>query len=233
MPIRLHFTVEGQTEQDFVKRLLEPHLADMSVWTSARCVLTGRKRGYEYRGGMTTYQRARNDIIRWMLEDQNTDARFTTMFDLYALPNDFPGFQDSLKASDPYERVRILENALFEDLSDSRFIPYIQLHEFEALLLSGPQELDSQLDDRDREIENLVKMVGEFDSPELIDDGSQTSPSMRIIAEIPEYDGLKVSAGPIVAERIGLPTLRAKCKHFSEWLDKLESLSDSSSVSIL
>ena len=233
MSIRLHLTVEGQTEQDFVKRLLEPHLADMSVWTSARCVLTGRERSYEYRGGMTTYQRARNDITRWMREDRNTDARFTTMFDLYALPNDFPGFQDSLNASDPYERVSILEDALCEDLSDRRFIPYIQLHEFEALLLSDPQELNSQSDDRDQEIENLVKMVGEFDSPELIDDGSQTSPSKRIIAEIPEYYGRKVSAGPTVAERIGLPTLRAKCRHFSEWLDTLESLSDSSTMSML
>ncbi len=226
MSIRLHFTVEGQTEQDFVKRLLEPHLADMSVWTGARCVLTGRKRDYEYRGGMTTYQRARNDIMRWMLEDQNTDARFTTMFDLYALPNDFPGFQDSLESSDPYQRVSILEDALREDLADRRFIPYIQLHEFEALLLSDPHELDSQFDDREQEIENLVKMAGQFTSPELIDDGRETSPSKRIINEIPEYCGRKVSAGPIVAERIGLPTLRAKCRHFSEWLGRLESLSD-------
>ena len=70
-------------------------------------------------------------------------------------------------------------------------------------------------------------------SPELIDDGSQTSPSKRIVAEIPEYDGMKVSAGPIVAERIGLPTLRAKCKHFNAWLDQIGSLSDSSSTSML
>ena len=228
MSIRLNFTVEGQTEETFVNLILKPHLAHKSIWASARCVLTGRKRGYEYRGGMTTYQRARNDVTRWMLEDQNPDARFTTMFDLYALPNDFPGYQDSLKAPDPYERVSILEDALREDLDDWRFIPYIQLHEFEALLLSDPQKLDSQFYEYDKEIARLIKVADEFDSPEMIDDGTHTAPSKRIIAEIPEYDGRKVSAGPIVAERIGLPALRAKCRHFSEWLDKLESLSDSS-----
>ena len=228
MSIRLNFTVEGQTEETFVNRVLKPHLADRSVWASVRCVLTGRKRGYEYRGGMTTYQRARNDIMRWLLQDQNPDARFTTMFDLYALPNDFPGYQDSLKTPDPYERVSILEDALREDLDDWRFIPYIQLHEFEALLLSDPQKLDSQFYEYDKEIARLIKVADEFDSPEMIDDGTHTAPSKRIIAEIPEYDGRKVSAGPIVAERIGLPALRAKCQHFNDWLDKLESLSDSS-----
>lgn len=227
MSIRLNFTVEGQTEETFVNRVLKPHLADRSVWANVRCVLTGRKRSVEHRGGMTTYQRARNDITRWMRQDQNPDARFTTMFDLYALPNDFPGFQDSLNTSDPYERVNILEDALREDLDDWRFIPYIQLHEFEALLLSDPQKLDSQFYEHDKEIARLARMADEFNSPELIDDGTHTAPSKRIIAEIPEYDGRKVSAGPIVAERIGLPTLRAKCRHFSDWLDKLESLSDS------
>ena len=230
MSIRLNFTVEGQTEETFINRLLKPHLAYRSVWASARCVLTGRKRRVEHRGGMTTYQHARNDIARWMLEDQNPDARFTTMFDLYALPSDFPGYQDSLNASDPYGRVSVLEDALREDLDDRRFIPYIQLHEFETLLLADPQKLDSQFYDRELEIENLVKIVCEFTSPELIDDGPDTAPSKRIIAEIPEYDGMKVSAGPIVAERIGLPTLRAKCEHFSGWLDRLESLDDSPSA---
>jgi hypothetical protein len=53
-----------------------------------------------------------------------------------------------------------------------------------------------------------------------------TAPSKRIIAEIPEYDGQKATSGPLIAGRIGLPTLREKCAHFAEWLHRLEGLAD-------
>lgn len=224
MGIRLNFTVEGQTEETFVNQTLKPHLADRSVWASARCVLTGRKHSKVYRGGMTTYARAKRDITRWMRRDQNPDVRFTTMFDLYALPNDFPSYEDSKSVQDPYKRVAILEEAMREDLGDWRFIPYIQLHEFEALMLSDPGKLDSQFYEYDSAIARLIRMSSDFSSPELIDDGPSTSPSKRIIQEIPEYDGMKLSAGPITVERIGLPVLRDKCEHFGNWIDKLEAL---------
>ncbi len=160
----------------------------------------------------------------WMLEDQNADARFTTMFDLYGLPHDFPCYEESTGPRDPYERGRILEDSLREDVADSRFIPYIQLHEFEALLLADPQKLDPQFNENRVGIQRLVQMANGFMSPELIDDGPDLAPSKRIAEEIPEYPRSKVSAGPITAERIGLHTLRTKCQHFDAWLGTLESL---------
>ncbi len=42
MPIRLHITAEGQTEERFVKDVLAPYLGERGVWVDARCVLTGR-----------------------------------------------------------------------------------------------------------------------------------------------------------------------------------------------
>ena len=51
MAVRLHFIVEGQTEETFVNRVLGPHLANQSIWAKARCVLTSRKRGIKHRGG--------------------------------------------------------------------------------------------------------------------------------------------------------------------------------------
>lgn len=190
----------------------------------ARCVETRRKGGVKYRGGIVSYQKARKDIALWMLEDQNTDARFTTMFDLYALPHDFPGYEEAARLQDPYDRVRILEDSLREDAPDSRLIPYIQLHEFEALLLADPQKFDAQFNENRVGIQRLVRMANGFKSPELIDDGPDSAPSKRIAEEIPAYPRSKVSAGPITAERIGLHTLRTKCEHFDAWLGKLESL---------
>ena len=224
MPIRLHFIVEGQTEETFVNRILSPYLAKLSIWVKARCVMTGNKHGIKYRGGIRKYAQVKKDIKAWMKNDQNPDARFTTMIDLYGLPSDFPGYGDAQQKNNPYERVTTLENSLKEDISDSRFIPYFQLYEFEALLLSDPQKLDTQFFDRAPEIKKLVKMVSEFDSPELINEGNETAPSKRIISEIPEYEKMKVSAGPIVAGKIGLSSLRLKCTHFSEWIDSLEAL---------
>jgi hypothetical protein len=52
------------------------------------------------------------------------------------LPADFPAYDQALSAIDPYMRVEVLESAMAADISDSRFIPYIQLHEFEALVLA-------------------------------------------------------------------------------------------------
>ncbi len=223
MAIRLNLTVEGQTEETFVRRVLAPHLGLRSVGAYVRCVTTRRKRGVKFRGGMTPYPRVKKEMERLMKKDKGDDVRFSTMFDLYQLPTDFPGYEEAIRTRDPYERVKILEGSLAKDMGDSRFIPYIQLHEFEALLLSDPKQLDSQFDDSDA-VERITVLVSQFSSPELIDDGIETAPSKRIATEIPAYASMKASAGPLVAERIGLQTMRAKCCHFGEWIRKLEGL---------
>lgn len=224
MVIRLNFIVEGQTEEAFVNTVLRSHLADFAVWSSARCVETSRRRNLKHSGGITNYARAKRDIQRWMRNDRNSDARFTTMFDLYALPADFPSYTDPSQHPNPYDRVKALEDALSTDIADWRFIPYLQLHEFEALLLSDPQQFGTQFPGRSDAIRRLAFAVSLFDSPELVNGGERTAPSKRIIAKVPEYEGRKASAGPIIAAQIGLPVLRSRCAHFAEWLSRLEVL---------
>lgn len=221
--IRLHVTAEGQTEQAFVKSVLASHLSDHGVYADARCVLTSKDKraGKAYRGGLTNYRKAKDDILTWLKEDMNPECRFTTMFDLYALPDDFPGYEEARREADPYRRVQLLEDALAQDISDNRFVPYIQLYEYEALILADPQKLDWEYMEHDKPIENLIAMVG-TQNPELINDGPDTAPSKRILKEIPEYD--KVGAGVLVVEKIGLEFLRRRCRHFSQWLTCLEEL---------
>src|SRR6266446_415598 len=61
--------------------------------------------------------------------------RYTSVPDhVYKLPTDFPGFAQVKNFADPYQKVTHLEERLAADIADSRFIPYIQLHEFEGLL---------------------------------------------------------------------------------------------------
>lgn len=227
--IRLHITAEGQTERLFSTKVLKPHLAAFDVYVDARCVLTSKdkRRAKEYRGGLLRYERAKEDIQAWLKGDPSSECRFTTMFDLYALPDDFPSYREANKQVDRYERVQMLEQAMAQEIGDPRFIPYIQLHEFEALILADPQCLDWEYLEHDQPINELMKMM-EGKNPELINDGRATAPSKRILEKIPEYD--KVTAGVAVAEKIGLRTLREKCQHFSEWLTGLERLGSGSTT---
>lgn len=42
--------------------------------------------------------------------------------------------------------------------------------------------------------------------------------------EIKIYEKNKSTSGPNVVESIGLPSLKKRCRHFSEWITKLEGL---------
>ena len=87
---------------------------------------------------LNTFVHSLGDIRRWMSEDQSVEARFSMMVDLYSLPTDFPGYEDAMKLSDPHEQAAHLEKALANELDDPRFVPYLQVHEFEALVLANP-----------------------------------------------------------------------------------------------
>jgi hypothetical protein len=224
---RLNILAEGQTEEAFVNQVLAPHLAVSGVFASVRCITTRQDRrrpDLVYRGGFRNFGKVRRDLERWLAEDRG--AAFTTMLDLYGLPADFPGLPDVVRLQDPYARVLHVENALAAAIDDSRLIPYIQLHEFEALLFSDPAKFDWHFIEHEAGIERLVEIAGEFENPELIDDGALTAPSKRIIQHIPEYKYQKSTAGPVIAGRIGIPTMRARCPHFSEWVARLEELNN-------
>ncbi len=166
--IRLHITAEGQTEEGFVNRLLVSHLSLYNVFPGVRCVLTSKdqRNRIEHRGGFRrkdAYSMVRKDIVTWMREDNSRECRFTTMFDLYALPEDFPGKPAADRETDPYNKVEIIENAFCEDISDFRFIPYIQLHEFETLIFSDLKQLAKEYFDCEPQFGNLETMLNEVD----------------------------------------------------------------------
>jgi len=150
---------------------------------------------------------------------------FTTMIDLYAIPTDFPGLNDAQRLrNNLYQRVEQLEKAWAQDIADFRFLPFIQLHEFEAYLFTEPGEFGLFYPEAQRQIANLRAIAEAHGSPELIDDGPNTAPSKRIINELSDYEGAKAAIGPQVGEMIGLQAIRGKCPHFHRWLTSLEEL---------
>jgi hypothetical protein len=211
---------------EFAKNYLAAHLITFGIIVDARCVMTSKNKFRKYRGGLLDYQRAKNDIENWVKEEhKNDDIFFTTMFDLYALPNDFPDFEAAKKYTDPYQRVAFLEKSLADDINISKFVPYLQLHEFEALLLANPQNLAIEYFEKVHEIEALQQLVARYDNnSELINTGPETAPSKRIIKLIPEYEGNKVTVGAALAGIDGIATLKQRCRHFGDWITKLEQL---------
>lgn len=222
--IRINIIVEGQTEETFVNKILRPHLGAINVFASARCVETGRRRERIFRGGMISYSKAKKDIDLWMKQEKGDDVRFTTMFDFYRLPADFPGYEVAKRQTDPYDKIKTIENKLQENIASHRFIPYIQLHEFEALLYAGLDKFHFYYLNHGNQIASLKHDVSAILNPELINENPETAPSKRIIKYLPSYDREKPSAGPIIAEHIGLQALRAKCRHFNSWLSQIELL---------
>jgi hypothetical protein len=224
--VRLYFFAEGQTEQTFADTTLKPHFADHAVYMQNPVLIAHcRKKGRIHRGGGKKYVPMRNDIIRFLKQDGSRDVFFTTMIDLYALPSDFPGVENAKKLrQDPRAWVESLEASWLADIEDERFIPFITLHEYEGLLFSEISHLEIFFENSRPRIARLKRIAESFASPELINDGNQTAPSKRIIAEIPQYEGAKTTVGPQLAELIGLKEIRRKCPHFDAWISRLERL---------
>ncbi|MDE3100514.1 MAG: DUF4276 family protein [Verrucomicrobiota bacterium] len=221
--IRLYLTVEGETELKFAKETLASHLARFEVEVRPRMVLTNRKLGK--RGGALHFQRFKRDTTHLMKDDANREARFSTMMDLYALPADHPGWAKAEKKSKPADRVLELEKALASELADSRFIPFLQLHEFEALLYCDLSQIQSRIEDSEKAVAQLQQEVAHL-NPEDINEGETTAPSKRLIKYLPRYEHLKVRVGAPAASAIGLPALRVKCPHFGQWLARMEKLKE-------
>jgi hypothetical protein len=180
---RVNVVVEGQTEETFIRDFLAMELSPEGIFLVARSVETGKKRLKTFRGGLTSYAKAKKDITQWL--NQDISAHVTTMFDLYALPPDFPGFVECQLRG--VKKSEYLETKLKEDIKNDRFIPYIQTHEFESLLFSDSTKIDqvipgSSISD---ELQKIRKL---FPTPEDINEGNESAPSKRILSLSDRYD---------------------------------------------
>jgi len=175
--MRIYALVEGKTESRFVSAVLSPHFALRGKSLAPVQLSTSR----DHRGGMTSFDRVKRGLWALMRQHRGLDVAFTTMFDLYALPTDFPGFDPLLR--DSHEKTRRIEAAMGAAFDDRRLIPYIQVHEFEALLFVDLSVLPPLFVDEDyrHAIESLRTSVGADADPERINDSLETSPRHRLI----------------------------------------------------
>jgi hypothetical protein len=144
----------------------------------------------------------------------------TSLIDFYRLRNDFPNYEESKALTTIEQRVELIEKGCSKDINDTRFLPYIQLHEFEGLLFSAPNgfnELFPELPPKNlQELNNTVNL---FPNPEMINEGPDSAPSKRLERLIPNYR--KPLYGNMIALENGFSSIMEKCPRFRNWIDTL------------
>lgn len=219
MTTRVLILVEGQTEERFVKDVLSPAFLDQQIYFFPTLLVTKRvKSGTSFKGGVTNYGKFVNDAKR-LLQNCGT-AVVTTLIDYYGLPEDCPGM-DTRPNGSPADRVAHVEAAIRQDLGNPpNFIPFLTLHEFEALLFSAHSVLPRVMTHPELE-DQFAAIRRSVGTPEDINERPEYAPSKRIERLFPGYK--KALHGPIAAGRIGLDRIRAECPHFRSWLGNLEA----------
>ena len=208
--IRLTISVEGQTEEEFTENVLTPHLQSRGIHTQP--ILLGRARGNAATGGNVSVERLAIDM-----------AHLSRAFDFVTSFVDYYGFRNrSDKSAEELECLVRKEVEHKIGSSASRILPYVQKHEFEALLFSDVDAFSDHVDASPETVRLLKDVRSRFDTPEQINNNRATTPSRRIANVLPRYR--KRLDGPIIAENIGLPTIRSACPRFDQWITKLEEL---------
>jgi hypothetical protein len=221
---RLNILVEGTTEERFVNQIIYPHLINFNIITFVQKWFTNRSLGAK--GGGRNYDLIQNHLTRWIKQEGNDlEVNFSVMVDLYSFPKGGDTIYDnevSVTVGGIGKALK-LEEKMKTRVSFHRFIPYVQLHEFEALILAKPQSLIEFYTDKQTEINQLVEEIQGL-NPEDINETPEGAPSKRIIKYLDAYKKQKSTAGPFTANSIGLPTLRERCEHFNQWVNKLEQI---------
>jgi len=212
---RFYLLVEGQTEETFVRDLLVPHYSRLNLFLTP--ILLSTSPGHK--GGVTSYGKVKRQIVR--LCRQDGAAVVSTFLDLYGLPMDFPGRSDASypKHGSGRQKAQFIESRLAEDVAEQNFIPYLAVHEFEAMLFTQPQRFAAWSNSTEA-LQALNAIALAYATPEEINDDPKTAPSKRILELLPEYK--KTLHGPLIAFDIGLDSLRNACPHFHDWLLRLE-----------
>ena len=221
--VRLMVHVEGETEENFVIQVLRPHLYGLGYSLVASRLL-GQARERSRRGGIKPWPVVRQGIVEQLRRDPGSIA--STMVDFYGLPQEWPG---RAGAAAEFEFPNNIERLMLDDVgramgggfNPARFIPFIMLHEFEALLFSDCRRL-AETAGHPGLADTLQAVRNQFASPEHIDDAPETAPSKRLETLLPGYE--KAAQGTAAAAAIGLDSIGGQCAHFRGWLARLQSI---------
>ncbi|RYY39032.1 MAG: DUF4276 family protein [Chitinophagaceae bacterium] len=207
---------EGPTEQEFCDKVLRPHFDNLGIEIEYPIILHSN-------GGIVKWQHLVTQINLHHAADST--AHITTFIDYYGIEvhHNFPDWALAHAEADKNARMVILEAGMKNSLNgaaQTQFIPYIQLHEFEALILSDRTAFDRYYAPEEFNAAALTAICS--NPPESVNSGRTTAPSKRLEANITVFD--KVTDGAELSLLIGLTNIRAACPRFNNWIANLEAI---------
>ena len=213
--------VEGKTEQIFIESILAPYIGNKNIGIRATQV---SKPGQK--GGDVRFSRVKRDLEHHL--KQRTDTYVTTFIDYYGT-KEWPGLDLVLPQALPEQIAKTINEAtktqvvsLFsEQQAERRFIPFVAVHEFEALLFSDAGILARKLGIDESKI---ARVISECGSPEAINNNPLTAPAKRLDDWSANGKLLKTTMGVTIAKEIGIEKIRNECPLFDEWLKIFEEI---------
>lgn len=226
--VTLFLVVEGFSEAGFFAPFLAPYLGSRGIDLHVPVIGKGSAKGGMYR----SFDATCTELARFLADRRRPFV--STFFDYYGLPSGQHRGWEFVPTIKSTRGVDGIEAALAEGVSRitsaaaGRFIPYIQMHELEALYYAEPGTLADVLDAPDQ-TPTFARIVAESRGCEAIDDSPLTAPSKRLEHHCPNYKKGRSSAAhaPRLGARLGLQAVRAACPRFAAWLTKIESLGES------
>lgn len=224
--VTLFAVVEGQSESGFFKPFLAEHLALRGIDLHVPVIGRGSaKGGMKFRSFTQVCEELRD-----FLADRRRPW-VTTFFDYYGLPTGARLGWDFVAAAKAQGGVAAVEGRLRDGVFQAapatagRFIPYVQLHELEALYFAEPVTLATVLESPQL-AESFAAMATRAGGCEQINDSPQTAPSKRLQAACPRYIKGRSSAAhaPRLGAKLTISTVRSLCPRFDAWLSAIEAL---------
>ena len=222
---RIIIICEGQTEQQFCNDVLQPYFNSIGIYLQNPTIA---KTG----GGIVNWEALKHQIETHLKQDPT--AIVTTLIDFYGIHanHKYPNWILAKQQADKFAAMDMMENGMCIAISDdvrSRFVPYVQLHEFEALIFSDISVYDNNFEASEfLDYDYLAATIAESANPEMINDGPETAPSKRLARIIKGYysdnENMKVFYGSLLSHDIGLLKIRSKCLRFNDWMKKLEGV---------
>ena len=214
---KVYIIVEGQTEQEFINSVVAPYLRMKGISIVIPILIKTSKNG---RGGFVNFQHLAN-TIKPLLANKKDYFIVTTFVDFFRVPTNCANYNECMFLDARISQVEQLEQSMSNFFNDRRFLPYIQLHEFEALLFSHPIGFEVFFETREKSL--LMNVFEDYPNPEDINTTVNGAPSKRILNVKDNYN--KVIDGNLIALEIGIHKIIERCNRFSSWLKNIEKMS--------
>lgn len=213
MSVNIAISVEGQTEESFIKQILMPYLLTKNIYVEPIIVKTKKMANHSFKGGTISFDKAIKDISRLITAKYDL---VTTFYDYYGLHEDFIPKHN---LTNSYDIVKLIEEKMSTHINNEKFIPYIQLHEFETFLfVESDTTINNLMDCRKNIVEQVINKALQQanNNPELVNNSPATAPSKRILKAYSSYQ--KITDGTNVCRDLGIQKIREHCQHFDSWI---------------